>query len=323
MEDYIRGKSIKIYLHRGEKDGVKHVEIPNWSGQALYSPRKLINKLSNEEIILRPCVYFLFGEDIESGQESVYIGEAENGFDRIKTHVTGKDFWSEVILFSNKDNNLTKGHIKYLESRLIDIAKSAERYNMVNSVGTSIPTLPNSDVDFMEDFIDDIKIVLEALRYKVLIHILPIKIEKKSEPVTKKQNIDDIEVFIFNKSGRFLSGLRATKNVIFSSGLYTNDGIVVRMGSFSNKRTVPSFESFKSYKKERDSMIATGILIDDGEFYKFSRDYLFKSLSAAATVILGSPANGRWDWRNKDGKSINDLEKMDDEKEKENNKKEA
>ncbi|MFQ5519430.1 MAG: DUF4357 domain-containing protein, partial [Mariprofundus sp.] len=33
----------------------------------------------------------------------IYIGEAENLFDRLKQHLAGKDFWHEAIVFFSKD----------------------------------------------------------------------------------------------------------------------------------------------------------------------------------------------------------------------------
>ena len=37
-------------------------------------------------------VYFLFGRNDETDEEQVYIGEAENIFNRLKQHLSEKDF---------------------------------------------------------------------------------------------------------------------------------------------------------------------------------------------------------------------------------------
>ena len=47
----------------------------------------------------------------------------------------GKDFWEKVCLITGKDQNITKTHIKYLESRLIEIAKRGGQCHLMN--GTS------------------------------------------------------------------------------------------------------------------------------------------------------------------------------------------
>lgn len=50
-------------------------------------------------------VYFLFGRNDETDEEQVYIGEAENIFNRLKQHLSEKDFWTECIVFISKDKN--------------------------------------------------------------------------------------------------------------------------------------------------------------------------------------------------------------------------
>lgn len=52
--------------------------------------------------------------------------------DRLQSHIVNKDFWNEVVFFTSKDENLTKSHVKYLESRLVQFAKSANRYSVLN-----------------------------------------------------------------------------------------------------------------------------------------------------------------------------------------------
>lgn len=62
-----------------------------------------------------------------TGEDAIYIGEAEQVVDRLASHVSGKDRWRELITFTSKDENLTKAHIKYLEARLIDQAQRSAR----------------------------------------------------------------------------------------------------------------------------------------------------------------------------------------------------
>ncbi|MFM9428252.1 hypothetical protein RCH10_004714 [Variovorax sp. GrIS 2.14] len=116
------GKSIRIYLADGTVSGVRHGEIVNWTGQAIACPRTRFQELREWPEAKRPGVYFVFGSDEETGQEAVYIGEAEVVLDRLYQHISGKEFWSELVAFTSKDDNLTKGHVRYLESRLVSLA---------------------------------------------------------------------------------------------------------------------------------------------------------------------------------------------------------
>ena len=52
----------------------------------------------------------------------VYVGEGAPVFDRIQSHNESKykkDFWNRAIVFSSKDDYLTKTQIQYLESKLV------------------------------------------------------------------------------------------------------------------------------------------------------------------------------------------------------------
>ncbi|MGH8858219.1 MAG: GIY-YIG nuclease family protein [Polaromonas sp.] len=127
------GKQIRIYLADGTASSIRHAEITNWTGQALACPRSRFQDLREWDEVKRPGVYFLFGTAEDSGDDAVYIGESEVVLDRLYAHIAGKEFWAELIAFTSKDDNLTKGHVKYLESRLIQLASEAGRYRVTNS----------------------------------------------------------------------------------------------------------------------------------------------------------------------------------------------
>ena len=99
----------------------------------------------------------------------MYIGEAESIQSRLKQHLE-KDFWNHVIYFTSKDENLTKSHIRYLEGRLIELAKQAGRASLTNSQATS-SKLPESDRADMEIFLKKIEQLLPALGVEVLVPI--------------------------------------------------------------------------------------------------------------------------------------------------------
>ncbi|MEN7547222.1 GIY-YIG nuclease family protein [Rapidithrix thailandica] len=127
------GKTIKLFLIDGDSNGRMTCELSNWSGKAYKIPRIRINECKDREELKSPGVYLLFGKD-ETGQDLVYIGEAEVVFKRLKQHLNQKDFWNEAIVFISKDENLNKAHIKYLENRLYELALSVHRYQLENSV---------------------------------------------------------------------------------------------------------------------------------------------------------------------------------------------
>ncbi|MDR6919591.1 DUF4357 domain-containing protein [Chryseobacterium sp. 2987] len=60
---------------------------------------------------------------------------------------------------------------------------------------------------------------------------------------------------------------------------------------------------------ERNKMLSEGILqIEDGFFYKLTRDYIFNSSSRAAAATLARSASGPLEWRTEDGIQLKYLE---------------
>lgn len=297
----LRGKSIRIYMADGTVTGIRHAEIVNWTGQAVACPRNKVSGLSGWEESQLPGVYFLFGFSDTSEKPTGYIGEAENVLTRLQDHLVKKDFWNEIIFFTNKDENLTKSHVKFLESKLISKALSAGRYILENGNQPSLPVLPRADRDSMEDFLDHIILLLGALGHKIL------------EPLTKRTKIhEEIQVeeheTVVNSvelSESEIKIIMKIKNII-ALGVQTNEGVVVLKGSFALKRTKDSLS--EGYKKLKEELLKGKILIENEENLEFTRDYLFSSPSTAASIISGLPTNGRTSWKTEDGKTIKQLE---------------
>ena len=151
------GKSIRILLKDGTVTGMKFSEVVNHTIQSVSCPRLQASDLSQLSEARRPGVYFLFGKDEETNEDMAYIGEAENVFERLQNHLLNKGFWNEVVFFISKDENLTKAHVKYLESRIIQIAHKTKRCKIENFNQPQLSALPMADRDSMEEFLEQIK----------------------------------------------------------------------------------------------------------------------------------------------------------------------
>ena len=80
---------------------------------------------------------------------------------------------------------------------------------------------------------------------------------------------------------------------------------VVTKGSTANIQQAKSLRP--AIKELRQELVTRGILIEDGEVFSFTREYTFKSPSAAACVIAGNPRSGLDAWRDMKGQSLKDL----------------
>jgi len=280
------GKTIKIFLIDGDPNGRMSCEISNWSGKAYKIPRVKVKDCSDREDLNNTGVYLLFGKD-EEGVDLVYIGEAETSLKRLIQHMTQKDFWYETIVFISKDENLNKAHVKYLENRLHDLAKSVHRYKIIN---TAIPTqssISESDKAEMEEYLENIKLLVNTFGHKVF--------EEKREIITKQKPHQDI---FYIKAARGAD----------AQGKPTSGGFVVFKGSKAAATTVASISP--SFLKLRQHLIDKNILIQDGGTLEFSEDNIFSSPSTAAVMVMGRNANGLEEWKLIDGKTLKEFESI-------------
>jgi hypothetical protein len=157
------GRSIRIFLVDGTPTGLRTAEIPNWTGQLLVAPRHRIQEALARAEASKTGVYLLVGE--EAGRSIVYVGEGDCISDRVRSHArdTDKEFWERVCLITSKDVNLTKAHVRYLESRLVQIIKANNRAQVINGNEPAAKLLPEADIADMEFFLGQLQILLPTL----------------------------------------------------------------------------------------------------------------------------------------------------------------
>ena len=70
-----------------------------------------------------------------------YIGEADDIAARMRIHLRSesKDFFDRVVFLVSSDEMLTKGHVRYLESRLIKLTQEAG--SVALTIGSGVSSL--------------------------------------------------------------------------------------------------------------------------------------------------------------------------------------
>lgn len=116
-------------------------------------------------------MYFLFCKE-EDDTDFVYIGESETVQDRLIQHIRDynaekeKFYWTTAVIFLGRD--LNKALIRYLEDRFVQIARECKRYNVLTKNTYSRTVIKEAHIAAMEEFIDNVRVLINALGYKVL-----------------------------------------------------------------------------------------------------------------------------------------------------------
>ena len=89
-------------------------------------------------------------------------------------------------------------------------------------------------------------------------------------------------------------------------GYESADGFVVLKGSRARVHEVPSIHAYLT--DLRATLVANGVLEQDGDTYVLTQDYEFSSPSTAAGAMEGRTANGRVEWHDKDGRTLKEIQ---------------
>jgi len=275
--------TIKIFLVHGDPKRLRTAELSNWTGKAVAGPRSEFEGVIGREESSSSGVYFLTGSDPESGKPALYVGEAENIRDRIKAHLE-KDFWNQIVYYVSKDENLTKAHIRYLEGKLIEKARQVNRALVMNGQGSG-SKLPESDREDMEVFLEKIYQLLPVLGVELLVS------------ASGKASTDTEKEILYCE----IKGLKAR-------GRLTPNGFLIMKGSQAVLKDRASSQKYPWPLNMRQRLKDEGVIVIDEDHFVFTRDEEFSSPSAAAAVIHGGHANGLTAWKNKEGKTLKEIE---------------
>jgi len=288
-----RGTTVKIFLADGTPDGLRVVEKSNWTGIALMCARVQYADVRKRSEFDRPCIYLLTGPSEEIiDRQQIYIGQSDIGRSRIDNHADNKDFWTHLILFTSKDSNLNRAHVQYLESRLIQLAKQSKRADLTNGNVPNAPFLSEADIADMESFLADMLTIYPLLGVTAFEQVQPASNQGDG---TAALPTDESSPLLH------LSGPKA-----HGAGRDTPSGFVVYKGSEGRIETMSGMQPWGHALRE--ALIAEGTILKTDEALFFQADYVFRSPTAAAVVLLGRNANGRTEWKDDNGKTLKSLQ---------------
>lgn len=184
--------------------------------------------------------------------------------------------------------HLNKAHVQFLESKLIKQAKAAKRMPLDNANQPSEPTLSEADVADMRVFLEN------------MLGMLPVLGVHAFERPRERNIPGKTALLICQGKG------------VEAKGMETSQGFLVKAGSQAVLESVPSMKQHvRGMYDLRGDLIGSQVLSETDSYYRFTQDYVFSSPSTAAAVILGRSANGRIEWKDKQGQTLKSLQALE------------
>ena len=168
--------TIRILVPDGDPEGVKIVELLNWTGVGIAFPRSGWLQLRGRDEFKRSGIYVLIGpaEGTDDELPTVYVGQGDGIGTRIESHHAEKDFWDWGYAFVSKGNVLNRAHITWLEHVLLELAKQAKRCHLDNANQPKEPGLSEPDRADTQGFLREMLRILPLLGVRIFEKPVPV-----------------------------------------------------------------------------------------------------------------------------------------------------
>ena len=269
-------KKLEIIYHNGQPDGIRSIRRHLSTMTTYVIPRPLLSEAKKLSGINRPGIYYLISENDDNKIAQIYIGQTRNGVVRLDDHNRSKDFWNKAIMFLADNKTFSLDMISGLEAYAIGKAHDSKRYKVENSVNPKYE-IDEYDLPLIEEVYEEIQFIMATQGYKM----------------------DNSKVSL-NEANT----LHTTRNAVLAFGVYDGEHFEVLEGSeIDMNRKCHS----ATMEKQRQTALANGnIVFVDGK-YKLTVSVSFTSPSSAGMFVLGGSINGWVEWKDKDGKTLDEL----------------
>lgn len=268
-------KKLETIYHNGQPDGIRSIRR-NLSTMTVYViPRPLLAEAKTISGINRPGIYYLINENDDNKIAQIYVGQTRNGILRLDDHNRSKDFWNKAIKFLADNKTFSLDMISGLEKFAIIKAQESKRYKVENTV---VPKYEIDEYDMasVEEIYDEIQFIMGTQGYKM----------------------DNV------KSSTSSDIFHTTRNGISALGIYDGEKFQVLEGSQIN---INKPVHLARYNKQRAELLASGEISQvDGKYF-LNITIEFNTPSGASDFVLGGSTNGWVEWKNSEGKTLNEI----------------
>lgn len=290
----VLGRTIRIFLIDGSPEGMRLTDTSGWTGSCLDFARADYSRARLRTELERSGVYVLVGpNDRDTAKRTrLYVGESDVVRTRVDGHFKEKDFWTRAYVFTTKDDSLNKAHVRFLEAKLIGQALAAGVATLDNGTSPDPRGLREPEVADMENYLSEVLLLLPVLGVRDFQAIDRNSTAAPEPPVGAPLNVLPAAYFLKEKKAD-------------AEARDESRGFLVLVGASG-----PAVAGVmtRGYKDLRDQLIADKTLVIEGDQMRLTKDYLFDSPSAAASVITGGSRSGLKAWKGIDGRTLGETQ---------------
>lgn len=269
-------KKLETIYHNGQPDGIRSIRRHLSTMTTYVVPRPLLSEARKLSGINRPGIYYLISENDDNKIAQIYIGQTRNGVVRLDDHNRSKDFWNKAIMFLADNKTFSLDMISGLEAFAINKAHESKRYKVENTVNPKYE-IDEYDLPLIEEVYEEIQFIMATQGYKM---------------DNSKTTLNEADT------------LHTTRNGILAFGVYDGEHFEVLEGSeIDMNRKCHSTRM----EKQRQTALANGDIVSVEGKYKLTVSVSFTSPSSAGQFVLGGSINGWVEWKDKDGKTIDEV----------------
>lgn len=229
------------------------------------------NSLSRLGEFKEPCLYFLVDDF-----NRIYIGQARQFSERVKDHLSKKDWWTKAYVFVSDAGRYDTACVEYLEYLAVREAQELQRYDCSENKQTpSNPTLRSYERPKMEKDFQEIKFFLTYERCFAF-----------EKPESPQEAEDTKTIFSMIYKGCLSQG-------------YIEDWNSRRFCLMKGAEISPTTTLSFTKHRQRDELLRH-CTKGKGGIFILNGDYSFSSPSMAASCCSGHSQNGLAIWKDAD-----------------------
>lgn len=233
----MKSKTIQLFLIDGTANGPVKASIGGWLGRVYSLPVRDLKRadINSREELQNHATYFLVGTEEGTDAPIIYVGQAaprktSGPLARAHEHLRNdlrnrqqeqddagelvaledRAWFNRAIYLVTSDNSWGETELNYLENAFYKLAKDVGTYELGNKSEPPAGNVVEEDLPVLRDFIDNTRLVLNALGINAFEAPLGDQHDRGPKPGATSARSEDDPVFEIGTPGSFHGEARRT-----------------------------------------------------------------------------------------------------------------